>query len=172
MNRYFAAHGMILRAFDLQKDELSTRQRCHAMIYLLQEAGTNLGYIFSWNKNQPYSKNLADYLKNNGIENLTNPNYSHFELSDKVQTNIHKVINLSVSKPNEINSTAWYVLLASALYMYRRRKAFNIGDDNGSIVKELVTQNSTFTKTQCRYAMSVLKRTGFAHETKATFTMI
>ena len=170
MNRYFAAHGMILREFGIHKDMKNMRQRCHAVIYLLQEAGINLGYAYTWNYNQPYSKGLAEYLKNNGIENLTNPNYRYYELSDNVQNTIRQIVQLSKSRPSELNLTAWYVLLASTLYIYKRRKLLNLNKGEEPIAKELTEQNSTFTRAQCRYALKMLKSDRLVHQSEVTLT--
>ena len=170
MNRYSVAHGMIFRALGLIKDDRCTRQRCHAMMYLLQEAGINLGYTFTWNENQPYSKGLADYLTNNSIENLTKPNYQFFELSDKVQNTIRQIIRFSKSKPDEMNLTAWYVLLASALYIYKHRKIMGLDKGEEAIAKELTEQNLKFTRAQCRYALSTLKNNKFIWQPKTALT--
>jgi hypothetical protein len=106
----------------LDVDSLDDRMRLQKAVYLLQAAGTNLGYHYSWYLKGPYSTALTqDYFAiaeatqagNDGDDRTLKA-----ELVAKVQSAAKVLSKPSTAKG--LSTPHWYELLASLHYIHSR----------------------------------------------------
>jgi uncharacterized protein YwgA len=128
----------------LNMHSFSDRIRLQKIIYILKQAGLNLGYSFGWHIRGPYSPSLADdgYAYDEIKGNVA---FSH-NLTEQENAIIDKVKNFSQFLEDEENSE----LLASLLYLYKR--GFTTQE---SLFAEIKTRKPRFSENQIRAALEV-----------------
>ena len=145
----------------IQKTEGSKppcKKAVQKLVYLIQEAGTSLGYDFNIHFYGPYSSDLdaeLRYLHSIGVLNIDKRDFGHLisvdasPTPDSLTHNVEKIISAFKDKaPSELE------LLTTALYVQREL----VKNDSDSIVAGVTKiKGSKFQKTQIIGAIDELK---------------
>ncbi|MFM0561414.1 hypothetical protein [Paraburkholderia sediminicola] len=103
----------------LAVDSLDDRMRLQKAVYLLQAAGANLGYRYSWYIRGPYSTALTqDYFavaEAMGSETLDDTRSLKEEVAQKIRTAAKVLVKPAAAR--HISTPLWYELLASLHYL-------------------------------------------------------
>lgn len=159
MNNIDVANGMIFQNLNISKDNFDERLICQKKIYLLQKLDLDLGYSYNWYIHGPYSPELTNYVYSN-IDILSSYDFSKYTLSEDVMKKISFVNSISTDKPDEINETSWYELLASLIYIYENRKFWMVCSKE-ALFEVLMKYKPQFNSKQCEQALESLKKYTF-----------
>ena len=153
------ANGIIFQKLNISIDSFDERIISQKKIYLLQQLGTDLGYIYNWYLKGPYSPSLTSYLYNK-LEILSETDFSSYSLAQKPRENVDKVNLLGRCKMTELSLSSWYELLASLMYICANKESWGVSDKN-SIIQLLIKYKPQYNKSQCEYALTKLVEKGF-----------
>jgi uncharacterized protein YwgA len=160
MNREQIALGLVLRAADIpiSIDSFHDRLSVQKAVYLLEQAGLDLGYPFNWYVRGPYSRHVASDLYA-----LVEPDISGelraYKLTDPTCERIRKVSKLWTAGPDaKAKRAQWLELLASVLFLIRTRQA---DTENFAYISEILRKNQKdFSVQDVKMAVEALLDTG------------
>lgn len=153
MNNIDLANGLVFQALQISKETFEDRLICQKKIYLLQELGINLGYSYNWYIRGPYSPDLTSYVYNK-LDVLSDYDFSGHSLSAKANERVQKVNNLANVTPKTLSQASWYELLASVLYLQKKRKT----DD---LFETLIRYKPQYNQEEFKVAFETLKNEGY-----------
>jgi uncharacterized protein YwgA len=134
---------------DLNMDSFSDRKKMQKIVNLIQEAGVQLPFNYSWYFRGPYSSTLADSLYKIVRENIIDEE----QLSDHELAKIQKIKNFLGEK---IHSADYLELLVSLLFLKRRSSEDNISEED--IFRVIKENKPYFTEQEIRNCWNDLKR--------------
>ena len=147
--------GPKLRAF---RTNFEMRLEFQKTIYLLQEAGTDLGYRFGWYKHGPYSSSLAD------------DGYVLGTVPADVLSSFHVgVDNEAIRKLKELISglpknSAHYLELVSSVHYVASHSYPKAKNKKEAVDSVFALKGDMFSKAEIEAAYDLLKSKGFIRE--------
>lgn len=128
-------------------------------VYLLQQAGVELGYSFRWYLRGPYSPAAADDLFTLASTQHRLTELKEWKMDEASKQRIEKLKPLLV--PIHSKSVAWWVeLLASVLFLVRTRQSSV--DDMAGLAGILKKYGKPYGQTEVAEAIKALKEHGFS----------
>lgn len=115
------ANGLIFQALEVEKDTFDERLLSQKKIFLLENLGVEIGYSYNWYIRGPYSPDLTSYIFAN-LDMLREQDLSKYSLSENVKEKIEIVNGLANKKPDSLDTSSWYELLASIFYIRKMWK--------------------------------------------------
>ncbi|MFY9301595.1 MAG: hypothetical protein WAO91_10465 [Candidatus Nitrosotenuis sp.] len=119
---------------DPKMDSFNDRKKMQKMVNLMQEAGVQFPFNFTWYFRGPYSSSLADSLFAIVRNNITDEE----RLSEEEVTKIQNIKNFLGDK---INSADYLELLASLLFLKRRSTQVNVTEED---IIEFIKENKPY----------------------------
>ena len=164
MNKIDIVKGLIFKQLHVKKTDFSERLICQKKIYLLQELGTDLGYMYNWYVKGPYSPVLTNDIYEN-LDFFLDEDFDGYNLAQPVRERVNIINSLEDEKPMKMETDSWYELLASYLYIWNNRKSWGITSNQKEDVAEaLVKDKPIFDHQQCNVAYGILLKNGFIQE--------
>jgi uncharacterized protein YwgA len=159
MNREQIALGLVLRtaAVPISVDSFHDRLSVQKAVYLLEQAGLDLGYPFNWYVRGPYSRRVASDLYAL-VESDNRGELDKYKLTDPTREKIQKVSTLWTSTSGiKMKRAQWLELLASVLFLIRTRQA----DSGDSVyISEILRKNQKdFSREEVETALDALRQT-------------
>ncbi len=108
----------------LSVETLAERLLIQKKMYLLQESGTNFGFIYNWYLKGPY----CPYLTEKAYDITQNYNLKEFEqytYKDVIAEKIEKINQMGKSESfirSKLEVPDWYELLASIHYLFKKNQ--------------------------------------------------
>jgi uncharacterized protein YwgA len=124
MNREQVALGLTLKAAEIpiSVDSFHERLTVQKAVYLLEQAGLDLGYPFNWYIRGPYSSPLAGDLY--ALVDAGTSELARYKLTHLTREKIRKVSALWANKSDaKVGRARWLELLASVLFLIRTRQS-------------------------------------------------
>lgn len=149
------ANGLIFQALEVEKDTFDERLLSQKKIFLLENLGVEIGYSYNWYIRGPYSPDLTSYIFAN-LDMLREQDLSKYSLSENVKEKIEIVNGLANKKPDSLDTSSWYELLASIFYI---RKMWKKNKDDA--FPTLIKYKPKYTKDQFDAAVSLLENSGY-----------
>jgi uncharacterized protein YwgA len=145
-------------AVPISVDSFHDRLSVQKAVYLLEQAGIDLGYPFNWYVRGPYSRYVASDLYAL-IESDTSGELKKYKLTDPTREKIRKVSNLWTTRPDGKTKRAqWLELLASVLFLIRTRQADTADFE---YISEILKKNQKdFSPKEVETAVDALRQTG------------
>lgn len=161
MNNIDIAKGIVFQKLSIKKETFNDRLISQKKVYLLQGLGTDLGYSYNWYVRGPYSPVLAKYIyKNHDL--LSDYDYSGIHLREEAARNIDTVNKMENDKPTDLDVASWYELLASMLFAFSNKSAWDV--DTGKeddVIKKLLEHKPQYSYDQCIDAVKTLKKNSY-----------
>lgn len=149
------ANGLIFQALEVEKDTFDERLLSQKKIFLLENLGVEIGYSYNWYIRGPYSPDLTSYIFAN-LDMLREQDLSKYSLSEIVKEKIEIVNGLANKKPDSLDTSSWYELLASIFYI---RKMWKKSKDDA--FPTLIKYKPKYTKDEFDAAVSLLENSGY-----------
>jgi uncharacterized protein YwgA len=120
---------LILDTLNTSSDwsSLENRRIVQKSLYIIQEAGANIGYLFRWYSMGPSSPELTrDCFQLNTTLSLDDTSFSEFELHDDVK-NILDSISPLLTPPEDVKlcQADWLELVASLLFIMKEKSTIS-----------------------------------------------
>lgn len=147
------ANGLIFKEMGIDKGSIEQTLINQKKIYLIQEMGVELGYVYIWYTRGPYSSELSTYMHTN-IDLFNENNFEGNDLTDMAKEKIKKVNLFSKDMPNELTEASWYELLSSVLYIKNNWKHV----DNDDVYNKLIVFNPKYNRSQFIKAIEILQK--------------
>jgi uncharacterized protein YwgA len=130
-------------------DSFNDRKKMQKIVNLMQEAGVQFPFNFTWYFRGPYSSSLADSLFAIVRNNITDEE----RLSEEEITKIQRVKNFLGDK---INSADYLELLVSLLFLKKRAVRVDASEED---VIEFIRKNKPyFSEQEIRSCLTMVKR--------------
>ena len=149
------ANGLIFQALEVEKDTFDERLLSQKKIFLLENLGVEIGYSYNWYIRGTYSPDLTSYIFAN-LDMLREQDLSKYSLSENVKEKIEIVNGLANKKPDSLDTSSWYELLASIFYIRKMWKK-----NNDDAFPTLIKYKPKYTKDQFDAAASLLENSGY-----------
>ncbi len=162
MNLQQTKLGLVLESVNLpiNLNTFNDRLILQKAVYLLQEAGVDMGYRFRWYLRGPYSSGLTedafsiDALPDKGQQEL-----AKWELDESSLERINRVRGL-FSRKQQNQFTRYVELIASTLFLIKTRQV--LPDNPEGISKVLKENNKPYEADEVSEALEELKKFGYA----------
>lgn len=154
MNDVDIARGLLFKLLKVSTDTFEERIIYQKKIYMLQSAGLNLGYDYSWYLKGPYSPRLTTYIYDN-LDVLSSLDFTTYNLKEDVAERVSKINNFDKSKPPNLRNDEWYELLASLLFLHNNSASWKLQNEEDCIQK-LTELKPHYSRENCEFAFKSL----------------
>ena len=163
MNRNQISLSLVLGASEvpISVQDFGSRLMVQKAIYLLQQAGIEMGYPYSWYIRGPYSSRLADdlfYVAD--LEKDEAEELKAYTLGEKTRAIVERVKNLLAPDKGARERAKHLELVASVLFLIRTGQAKP--NEEGRLSQILKANGKAFEPDDAKDAVASLERNGYA----------